>query len=141
MDIKKFKDEVYKLVYGNDVDVVELKKTRTVKEMWDDFILFVAKDDATKINEVRKMNYIQFLDYLSLKLKQIPKVKTELNPIGFKITSMEEKKTYEKISIALSPEILKKLDEGNYNKSKLIDSLLTEYFKKEKSQGEVSKEK
>jgi hypothetical protein len=35
------------------------------------------------------------------------------------------------IGIALSPEILKQLEEGNYNKSKLIDSLLTEHFKKE----------
>jgi hypothetical protein len=34
-----------------------------------------------------------------------------------------------KISVALSPEILKKLEEGNYNKSKLIDALLTEHFK------------
>ena len=34
-----------------------------------------------------------------------------------------------KISIALDPEILKKLDEGKFNKSKLIDSLLSEYFK------------
>ena len=37
-----------------------------------------------------------------------------------------------KISIALSPEILKQLENGNYNRSKLIDSLLTEYFKKQK---------
>ena len=36
-----------------------------------------------------------------------------------------------KISVALSPEILKQLEDGNYNKSKLIDSLLTEHFKKE----------
>lgn len=35
------------------------------------------------------------------------------------------------IGIALSLEIIKKLDESNYNKSKLIDSLLTEHFKKE----------
>jgi len=41
---------------------------------------------------------------------------------------MEDKKQT-KISIALDPDILKKLDEGNFNKSKLIDSLLTEYFK------------
>jgi hypothetical protein len=34
-----------------------------------------------------------------------------------------------KISIALDPEVLKKLDEGKFNKSKLINSLLTEYFK------------
>lgn len=34
-----------------------------------------------------------------------------------------------KISIALSPDILLKLENGKYNKSKLIDSLLTEHFK------------
>lgn len=34
------------------------------------------------------------------------------------------------IGIALNPEIIKKLDESNYNKSKLVDSLLTDYFKK-----------
>lgn len=39
----------------------------------------------------------------------------------------EEKK---KISIALTQELLKQLEEGKYNKSKLIDSLLTEHFKK-----------
>ena len=37
-----------------------------------------------------------------------------------------------KISVALSLEILIQLEDGNYNKSKLIDSLLTEHFKKEK---------
>jgi hypothetical protein len=36
-----------------------------------------------------------------------------------------------KISVALSPEILKNLEEGKFNKSKLIDSLLSEHFKKE----------
>lgn len=36
-----------------------------------------------------------------------------------------------KISVALSPEILEQLEDGNYNKSKLIDLLLTEHFKKE----------
>ena len=38
---------------------------------------------------------------------------------------MEQKK---KISIALSPEVLKQLEDGNYNKSKLIDSLLSQHF-------------
>lgn len=42
---------------------------------------------------------------------------------------MKDNKT---ITIALSPEILKQLEDGNYNKSKLIDSLITEHFKKEK---------
>jgi hypothetical protein len=35
------------------------------------------------------------------------------------------------INVVISPEILKKLNEGNYNKSKLVDNLLTEHFKKE----------
>lgn len=43
-----------------------------------------------------------------------------------------KKKTYKKISVALDPEVLKKLEEGNYNKSKLIDSLLTDYFNSQK---------
>ena len=34
-----------------------------------------------------------------------------------------------KISVALSQDILSKLEEGKFNKSKLIDSLLTEHFK------------
>jgi len=43
---------------------------------------------------------------------------------------MVQKQEYKKISIALPPKILKKLENGKYNKSKLIDSLLTKYFKK-----------
>lgn len=35
-----------------------------------------------------------------------------------------------KISIALSPELIKQLEDGNYNKSKLIDSLLTKHLEK-----------
>jgi hypothetical protein len=45
---------------------------------------------------------------------------------------MTEKKIYTKLRIVLDPKILKKLEEGKYNKSKLIDSLLGEYFKKQK---------
>jgi hypothetical protein len=41
---------------------------------------------------------------------------------------MKERKN---ISIAITPEILKMIEYGNYNRSKLIDSLLSEYFKKE----------
>ena len=36
------------------------------------------------------------------------------------------------ISVALTPEIIKQLEDGKYNKSKLIDSLLTEHFDKKK---------
>lgn len=35
------------------------------------------------------------------------------------------------INVVVTPEILKKLNEGNYNKSKLVDTLLTEHFNKE----------
>jgi hypothetical protein len=42
------------------------------------------------------------------------------------------KKEYKKISVSLTPKILKILEDGNYNKSKLIDNLLTEYFKNNK---------
>ena len=38
-----------------------------------------------------------------------------------------------KISVALSPEIIKLLEDGKYNKSKLIDSLLTEHLAEEKN--------
>jgi len=49
------------------------------------------------------------------------------------------KKTNPTISIALDPEILQKLEEGKYNRSKLIDSLLTEYFLKEEKKKQNKK--
>ena len=39
-------------------------------------------------------------------------------------------KSYKSIGIVLDPEVLKKLEKGKYNKSKLIDSLLDSYFKR-----------
>mgnify|MGYP001769790442 CR=1 FL=1 len=42
------------------------------------------------------------------------------------------KKEYDSITITLPPKLLKKLEEGKYNKSKLIDDLLTKYFSDEK---------
>ncbi len=44
---------------------------------------------------------------------------------------MSKNKEITKISIAIDPELNKKLDDGKYNKSKLIDSLLDSYFKKQ----------
>jgi len=32
------------------------------------------------------------------------------------------------IGVAIDKELLKKIDSGNYNRSKLIDSLLTKYY-------------
>ena len=42
------------------------------------------------------------------------------------------KKENKFITVALTPEMLKKLEDGKYNRSKLIDSLLTDYFKNNK---------
>lgn len=42
------------------------------------------------------------------------------------------KKEQNKISISLTPKVIKLIEEGKYNRSKLIDSLLTEYFQKKK---------
>jgi hypothetical protein len=40
-----------------------------------------------------------------------------------------KKKAYKKLRIVLDPEVLQKMEEGKYNKSKLIDSLLDSYIK------------
>jgi len=40
------------------------------------------------------------------------------------------KSKIKQISIVVSPEIIKKLDEGNYNKNKLINDLIEKYFQK-----------
>jgi len=42
------------------------------------------------------------------------------------------KSNTKEISIAISPEISKKLEKGNYNKNKLINQLLKEYLDKNK---------
>lgn len=41
-----------------------------------------------------------------------------------------DKKDLEQITITLSQETLKNLEDGDYNKSKLIDGLLTKHFSK-----------
>lgn len=48
--------------------------------------------------------------------------------------SKKKKREIEKITISLSQETLKKLESGNYNKSKLIDELLFNHFKKLKDE-------
>jgi hypothetical protein len=42
------------------------------------------------------------------------------------------------IGVTLSPEIIKLIEDGNYNRSKLIDTLLTEYFAKEKKKVKIN---
>lgn len=44
----------------------------------------------------------------------------------------KEKNEYDSITVTLPLKLLKKLDEGKFNKSKLIDDLLTKYFKEKK---------
>jgi len=44
----------------------------------------------------------------------------------------KEKIQYDSITVTLPPRLLKKLEEGKFNKSKLIDDLLTKYFKENK---------
>ena len=43
---------------------------------------------------------------------------------------MDMKTDTKKLSMVLSPEITKKLEEGDYNKNKLINRLLREYLQK-----------
>jgi len=45
------------------------------------------------------------------------------------------KQKAKKVNIALSPEIIKKLDENSFDKNKLINRLLENYFKKSKKLG------
>lgn len=49
------------------------------------------------------------------------------------------KKAYKKFSIVLAPEILQKLEDGNYNKSKLIDSLLEKFLDEEEKKKSIKK--
>lgn len=51
------------------------------------------------------------------------------------------KKELTTISIALDPDILKKLEEGNYNRSKLIDSLLTKFLKEQENKEKITEKK
>ena len=50
----------------------------------------------------------------------------------------EEKEELVTISIALDPDVIQKLDEGNYNRSKLIDSLLTKFLSEQETKGKTS---
>ncbi len=82
----EFSNELYKLIYGVDVNIEALKELKNKNEIWDDIILFLAKDDITKIDEIKNMPAIEVFQILNskLKLKLIPKVKEEIKPIGFK---------------------------------------------------------
>jgi len=81
----EFNDELYQLIYGDDVDVLGLKKIKTTEEIWDDILLFLAKDDITKITKIKEMNANQVFSILNSKLKKIPKIKKNINPVGYNL--------------------------------------------------------
>lgn len=80
----EFSNELYRLIYGNNVNIKELKNVKNIKEIWDDILLFLSKDDITKIQDIKNMPAIEVFSILNSKLKVIPKVKEEIKPIGFK---------------------------------------------------------
>jgi hypothetical protein len=80
----EFSKELYQLIYGVDVDILELKKIKTFKEIYDDIILFLAKDDITKIKKIKEMNAIEVFSILNSKLINIPKIKEKITKVGYK---------------------------------------------------------
>lgn len=83
-----FSNEVLMVIYGVDANITELRKIKDTKTIWNDIVLFLAKDDVTKIEEVRNMQLTQVLDILESKVKalKLPKVNTEQprTKIGYK---------------------------------------------------------
>jgi hypothetical protein len=91
----EFSDEVYKIVYGDDANVKELRKQKNSGEVWNDIVYYLAKDDVTKIDEIRNLPLLRVLDFLNSKAKTIkanntPIKKPTIEPIGFK-TNNENK--------------------------------------------------
>ncbi len=65
----EFSNELYTLLYGEGINVSEIEKLKTRKEIWDDIILFIANNDITKVNEIREMNFIECMNFLNSKVK------------------------------------------------------------------------
>jgi len=79
-------DDLLKLIYGDDINIFELRKIKNRGDMWNDITLFLAKDDITKMDEIKKMRLKDVLDVLKLKVetKKINKTKIEMPKIGYK---------------------------------------------------------
>ncbi|MBN8693597.1 MAG: hypothetical protein J0L69_10390 [Bacteroidetes bacterium] len=84
-------DNVFKLVYGADVDIPQIKKLKNTKEIWNDIMLFLADNDITKLDDIKKMNLIDFLEILNSKVKGVPRIKHKPTPIGYDIPGSEPK--------------------------------------------------
>lgn len=92
----EFSNELYLVIYGANANVTELKKQKSIAEVWNDIVIFLAKDDITKIDEIKKMSFIKAMEFLDSKVKTLKantaqKEKVKIEPVGFK-TNIENKK-------------------------------------------------
>lgn len=77
-------DDVFKLIYGNDVDIIQIKKLKDIREIWNDILLFLVNNDITKLDVIKQMKIVDILDVLNSKVKGIPKIKYIPKPVGYK---------------------------------------------------------
>lgn len=84
--LNEFNDNVYKLIYGDNINIEQLKNIKTKKDIYNDIILYLANDDIIKIDYIKNMKATDVLDILNskLKTKKISKIKQIMNPIGYK---------------------------------------------------------
>lgn len=89
LPIPDFCDEVYILLYGEKSNINELRKIKSNIQVLNDIVIYLAKDDILKIEEVKNITFIEAMDFLQSKVDIIKanrvKVKQpKVNPIGFK---------------------------------------------------------
>lgn len=77
-------DNVFKLVYGHDVDIDQIKQLKDTREIWNDIFLFLANNDITKLDSIKQMKAVDVLDILNSKVKGVPRVKYIPKPVGYK---------------------------------------------------------
>ena len=80
-----FRDDVYRLLYGDNVDVANARETKSVPDVYHDLTMLLADNDITKYNEVRKLEASVFLTEIENRIKtRNIKTVNNINPIGFK---------------------------------------------------------
>lgn len=81
-----FSDDVLKLIYGENIDINEVRK---IKDgwYWDDLVLYLSGNNILKINDIMNMSYIDVLKFLENQItnKSLPKYVYNPPAIGFKI--------------------------------------------------------
>jgi len=91
-----FSNEVYILIYGQNANISELRKQKSYSEVWEDIIIYLAKDDITKINDIRNnMSVKDVLDFLDKKVKTLKANNTNTRlqkrpPIGYDTSSTND---------------------------------------------------